>query len=94
MLALPHLVGTECIAVLEKLGFVPQAMAGELTTLVRRGNQVVVPRTATLSPALVAAILRSAGVDALDFLNAQAPRSLSSHNKPARSAPRRLCAPR
>jgi predicted RNA binding protein YcfA (HicA-like mRNA interferase family) len=71
MLALPHLSGSECIAILARHGFRRQRRAGGLATL-QRGSEpgVVVPESATLGPALLAAILRAAGVDPLDFLRA------------------------
>ena len=68
MLALPHVSGTECIKVLERLGYRPLKRAGGLASLAREANLVVVPESATLSPAVIAAILRSANVDPLDFL--------------------------
>lgn len=68
MLALPHITGTECITVLEQLGYRAQKRASGLASLRRGINVVIVPESATLSPALVAAILRSADVDPLDFL--------------------------
>jgi predicted RNA binding protein YcfA (HicA-like mRNA interferase family) len=68
MLALPHVSGAECISVLERLGFRPLDRGGGLASLRRNTNVVVVPESATLSPALIAAILRSADVDPLDFL--------------------------
>jgi predicted RNA binding protein YcfA (HicA-like mRNA interferase family) len=68
MLALPHVSGTECIKVLERLGYRPQRRAGGLASLRREANVVVVPESATLSPAVIGAILRSANVDPLDFI--------------------------
>ena len=68
MLALPHVSGTECIKVLERLGYRPLKRAGGLASLRREANLVVVPESATLSPAVIAAILRSANVDPLDFI--------------------------
>jgi predicted RNA binding protein YcfA (HicA-like mRNA interferase family) len=68
MLALPHVSGTECIEVLERLGYRPQRRAGGLASLRRDANVVVVPESATLSPAVIGAILRSANVDPLDFI--------------------------
>jgi len=68
MLALPHLTGTELIEVLKRLGFRTKGRGGGLATLARRANAVVVPETATLSPALAAAILRAADVEPFDFL--------------------------
>jgi predicted RNA binding protein YcfA (HicA-like mRNA interferase family) len=70
MLALPHITGSECISLLEQLGYRAQKRAGGLASLRRGINVVIVPENATLSPALVAAILRSADVDPLDFLDA------------------------
>ena len=68
MLALPHVSGTECIEILERLGYRRLKRAGGLASLRREANIVVVPESATLSPAVIAAILRSANVDPLDFL--------------------------
>jgi predicted RNA binding protein YcfA (HicA-like mRNA interferase family) len=68
MLALPHVSGTECIMVLERLGYRRARAAGGLASLRREANIVVVPESATLSPAVIAAILRSADVDPFDFL--------------------------
>lgn len=70
MLALPHVSGTECIRVLERLGYRRSRAAGGLASLRRETNIVVVPESATLSPAVIAAILRSANVDPFDFLQA------------------------
>lgn len=68
MLALPHVSGTECIEVLVRLGYRPLARSGGLASLRREANVVIVPESATLSPAVIAAILRSAHVDPFDFL--------------------------
>jgi hypothetical protein len=70
MLALPHLSGDELVAALQSLGFHTRARAAGLATMARHGNAVVVPETATLSPALVAAILRTAQVEPYDFARA------------------------
>lgn len=69
MLALPHITGSECIAILEQLGYRAQKRASGLASLRRGANVVIVPENATLSPALLGAILRSAQIDPLDFLN-------------------------
>jgi predicted RNA binding protein YcfA (HicA-like mRNA interferase family) len=68
MLALPYVSGSECITTLERMGFRVHRRARAVATLQRRGDCVLVPESATLSPALIAAILRSANVDALDFI--------------------------
>lgn len=68
MLALPHVSGTECIDVLVRLGYRPLRRSGGLASLRREANVVIVPESATLSPAVIAAILRSAQVDPFDFL--------------------------
>jgi hypothetical protein len=68
MLALPHLLGSECIAVLHRLGFRDQLRKDGLVTLERGEAHVSVPETATLGPALVGRILRAAEVDPLDFV--------------------------
>ncbi len=68
MLALPHVSGTECIDVLVRLGYRPLARSGGLASLRRDANVVVVPESATLSPAVVAAILRTAHVEPFEFL--------------------------
>jgi predicted RNA binding protein YcfA (HicA-like mRNA interferase family) len=68
MLALPHVSGTECIRALERLGFRVLTRASGLASLRRDDDIVVVPESATMSPALIAAILRSAKVDPFDFL--------------------------
>lgn len=68
MLALPHVSGTECIEILERLGYRRMKRAGGLASLRREANLVVVPESATLSSAVIAAILRSANVDPFDFL--------------------------
>jgi predicted RNA binding protein YcfA (HicA-like mRNA interferase family) len=70
MLALPHVSGTECIRILERLGYRRARAAGGLASLRRDANIVVVPESATLSPAVIAAILRSAEVDPFEFLRA------------------------
>lgn len=54
--------------VLERLGYRPMKRAGGLASLRREANLIVVPESATLSPAVVAAILRSANVEPFDFL--------------------------
>jgi predicted RNA binding protein YcfA (HicA-like mRNA interferase family) len=83
MLALPHVSGTECIAILERLGYRPIKRAGGLASLRREANIVVVPESATLSPAVIAAILRSADVDPLDFLHVlDEDRPIPSHVPP------------
>jgi hypothetical protein len=70
MLALPHLSGTECIRVFVRFGYRPLDRAGGLASL-RRGDEVVIiPESATLSPAVIASILRSAHLDPFDFLAA------------------------
>lgn len=69
MLALPHVSGTECIKVLEQLGYRRLKRGSGLASLRREANIVVVPESATLGPAVVAAILRSADVDPFDFLH-------------------------
>lgn len=68
MLALPHVSGTECIDILMRLGYRPLKRAAGLASLRRESNVVIVPESATLSPAVIAAILRSAYVEPLDFL--------------------------
>ena len=71
MLALPHVSGTECITALTtRFGYRLRSRAGGLASLASGANVVIVPENATLSPALVAAILRTAKVDPLDFLSA------------------------
>ncbi|MBX3192051.1 MAG: hypothetical protein KF819_33985 [Labilithrix sp.] len=73
MLALPHLSGSELVATLSRLGFRIDSRAAGLATMVRDvdgdDGKVVVPETATLSPALVAALLRAAAVDPFEFLD-------------------------
>jgi hypothetical protein len=69
MLALPHVSGSECINVLTThFGYRLRGRAGGLASLVTGMNLVIVPENATLSPALLAALLRTAKVDPLDFL--------------------------
>ena len=71
MLALPHVSGTECIAALTThFGYRLTRRAGGLASLMSGANLVIVPENATLSPALVAAILRTAKVEPLDFVSA------------------------
>lgn len=70
MLALPHLAGTECVAILQHLGFRVHRRSGGLVTLRRGTAAVIVPESATIGPALVASLLRAASVDPLDFLHA------------------------
>ncbi len=82
MLALPHLSGDELVAALKKLGFRTMGRAAGLATMCRYGNAVVVPETATLSPALVAAILRAADVEPFDFT-----RVLDGRSTPREKAP-------
>ncbi|WP_146655117.1 hypothetical protein [Labilithrix luteola] len=101
MLALPHLLGTECIATLTTMGFHVMARNAGRETLQRDSVVVIVPKTA-LAPAVVAGLLRAAGVDPFEFLRAleqqQRPRTLSqgaSQDTPNESAPRgRLTAAR
>ena len=70
MLALPHVSGTECITALTAhFGYRLTRRAGGLASLMSGTNLVIVPENATLSPALVAAILRTAKVEPLDFLS-------------------------
>lgn len=69
MLALPHILGSECISVLRLMGFREELRKGGLVTLSRGASGVIVPETATLGPALVSRILRAAGVDPLDFVH-------------------------
>jgi len=68
MLALPHVSGTECVDALVRLGYRPHKRAGGLASLRRGANTVIVPESTVLSPAVVAAILRSADIDPLEFL--------------------------
>lgn len=70
MLGLPHLSAWECIWTLRQLGFQTREQSAEHVTLEREGIVVVVPRAATLGPALVASIVRAAGIEPLDFLRA------------------------
>lgn len=83
MLALPHVSGSECIGVMERLGFRAQRRAGGLVTLRRGIDAVIVPETATLAPALLNAILRAAGVLPLEFLQALDARAPHSFVPPA-----------
>ncbi len=70
MLALPHVSGAECITALTgHFGYRLMSRAGGLASLMSGTNLVIVPENATLSPALVAAILRTAKVDPLDFVS-------------------------
>lgn len=69
MLALPHLSAAECVAALGRLGFRTHSERRGRVTLRRSGAAVIVPQ-GTLGPALVASIVRAAGVDPLDFLHA------------------------
>jgi len=69
MFALPTLSGTEIIAVLARFNYRERCRRGGLATLRRDHNVVFVPDAATLSPTLVRAILRTANVDPLEFLN-------------------------
>lgn len=86
MLALPHVSGTECIHVLERLGYRPLKRGGGLASLRREANIVVVPESATLGPVLVAAILRSADVDPLDFLRVLEDEGPTPSHAPSRVA--------
>lgn len=71
MLALPHVSGTECIeALTTHFGYRLKNRGAGLASLSSGANLVIVPENATLSPALVAAILRTAKVEPLDFLAA------------------------
>jgi hypothetical protein len=89
MLALPYLSGDELVAALETLGFRTRARAAGLATMCRFGNAVVVPETATLSPALVAAILRTANVEPFDFARAcDARAAREAQRRPATSKAR------
>lgn len=94
MLALPHLLGTECIATLTTMGFHVMARNAGRETLQRGSTVLIVPKTA-LAPAVVAGLLRAAGVDPFEFLRAleqhQRGRTLSqgaSQDASGRSAPR------
>jgi predicted RNA binding protein YcfA (HicA-like mRNA interferase family) len=70
MLALPHLSAAECVTALGRLGFRTHRERAGRIVLRRSGRAVIVPQAATLGPALVASIVRSAGVDPLEFLRA------------------------
>lgn len=72
MLALPHLSGAECVDALRRLGFEPQRSGRGLVTMRSARGAVIVPEACTLGPALVAAIVRAAGIEPLDFLHALA----------------------
>lgn len=94
MLALPHLLGTECIATLTMMGFHVMARNAGRETLQRDTVVVIVPKTA-LAPAVVAGLLRAAGVEPFEFLRVleqhQRTRALSqgaSQDASNRSAPR------
>jgi predicted RNA binding protein YcfA (HicA-like mRNA interferase family) len=69
MLALPHLSATELVTTLERLGFRTQTRANGLATMCRSSRCVTVPETATLSPALLGAILRAADVEPFEFVS-------------------------
>lgn len=69
MLALPHVSGSECIDLLERLGFRVHHRSTTLATLRRGTCLVAVPASATLSSPLVGAILRAAEIDPLVFLS-------------------------
>jgi hypothetical protein len=86
MLALPHISGSECIALLLQLGYRAQKRGSGLVSLRRGINVVIVPENATLSPALVAAILRSADVDPLDFLQVHEERGPTPSLPPSKVA--------
>jgi hypothetical protein len=70
MFALPSLQGHEFVVAMRRLGFVVKSKAAGLSTLCRHSSAVIVPESATLAPALVRAMLRAAGVDPFDFLEA------------------------
>ena len=69
MFALPALSGTEIIVMLVRFGYRERSRRGGLATLRRDNNVVFVPDAANLSPTLVRAILRTANIDPLEFLN-------------------------
>jgi len=84
MLGLPHLSGTELMKSLRRLGYRTRARSGGLATMSRRANTILVPETATLSPAVVGAILRAADVEPLELLRAmEAARAPGSKGAPA-----------
>jgi len=68
MVDLPYVVGAELIAAFERLGFRTATRGGALATMHRGKAGVIVPRTATLAPAVVGALLRAAEVDRLEFV--------------------------
>lgn len=68
MLAIPHVGGGECVAVLERLGWSVRERSRGLVTLCRDGRAVVVPEIATLGPGAVSAILDSTQIEPLEFL--------------------------
>jgi predicted RNA binding protein YcfA (HicA-like mRNA interferase family) len=90
MLALPHLSADEVVTTLRRLGFRSEARASGLVKMRRDPNWVMVPETATLSPALLGAILRAAEIEPFDFLRAMERRSEPAADVPAEAAPPRL----
>jgi hypothetical protein len=90
MLALPYVSGVECIDVLARFGYRPRSRSGGLVSLQRDANVVIVPESATLGPALVGAILRTANIDPLDFLRALERRLLRAPTEPSPSSARGL----
>jgi predicted RNA binding protein YcfA (HicA-like mRNA interferase family) len=56
------LSGSDCVKALEASGFRVRARMGGVTTLVRDRRLVVVPEVSAVTPDLLHAILRSAGV--------------------------------
>ena len=68
MLAIPHVGGSECVAVLERLGWHRDREARGVARLSREGCVVRVPEAATLGPAVLDAILLATATDPLEFL--------------------------
>jgi predicted RNA binding protein YcfA (HicA-like mRNA interferase family) len=87
MLALPHLSADELVTTLKRLGFRSEARASGLVKMCRYPSWVMVPETATLSPALLGAILRAAEIEPFDFVRALERRSEPAVEIAAESAP-------
>ena len=67
MFTLLHISGSECTTVLSRFGYRVDRRSGGLTAMHRDANVVYVPE-ASLSAAVVRAILRTAKIDPFDFV--------------------------
>jgi predicted RNA binding protein YcfA (HicA-like mRNA interferase family) len=71
MSKLPVVSGTDCIKVLEKIGFVVDRQRGSHITLVRQEpkTQLTVPNHKTIAKGTLRTIVRDAGLTVDEFVN-------------------------